>query len=336
MPKNKSAAARYKAIDECLRSRSHPYPTIHQIVEYCVENYDLEVSASTIEKDFFSMRYDSRLGFEAPIAYNKANKGYYYSDPSYSISKLPLQQEEFNALEFAGEVIQQLQAGKISKTFTSALEKIRDAAHIRKNIGKSTIRKVIQLEKVAEAAGYEYIEEILEYILTQEVIEINYRSFEKDVLENRTLHPYLLKEYRNRWYVIGYDEYAKGIRTFGLDRIVGLTRSEVNYRKNSDFDPEAFFSNSFGITTNSFKTERIVLLFHPLAGRYIKTQWLHETQQILSDSVRGLKISIEVIPCVELEMTIKGYGSHVQVLEPFWLRDKIVKELNDCVSQYKA
>ncbi|MBY0425529.1 MAG: WYL domain-containing protein, partial [Cytophagales bacterium] len=142
--------------------------------------------------------------------------------------------------------------------------------------------------------------------------------------------PYCLKEYKNRWYIVGYIEERDDIRTFGLDRIVKFERTAISFRMEKGFVPEVYFKFSFGITVGSGIPEKIVLEFSYPQADYIKTQYLHETQQILSDDGQVIQIQLEVIPSFELKSTILSFGDQVKVVHPLWLRvelDEIYKNL---------
>jgi predicted DNA-binding transcriptional regulator YafY len=123
-----------------------------------------------------------------------------------------------------------------------------------------------------------------------------------------------MKEYRNRWYVIGKDADKGKIKTFGLDRISDLNTAGELFEVDKKFDPEILFKHSFGITAGG-KPEKIVLKFAPLEGRFIKSQPLHPSQNIIEDDETGLTINIKVIPSYELKSAILSYGNRVEVLK---------------------
>ena len=101
MPANKNALIRYKTIDRCLRNRYRRW-TIDDLTEACSEAlYEMEgivkgVSLRTVQGDLQIMRSD-KLGYNAPIeVYDKIY--YRYADPDYSISDMPLTDDDCNLL----------------------------------------------------------------------------------------------------------------------------------------------------------------------------------------------------------------------------------------------
>lgn len=104
MPANKNALIRYRTIDNCLRNRYRRW-TLDDLVQACSDAlYDMEgitkgVCARTVQMDIQMMRSD-KLGYNAPIeVYDKTY--YRYADPDYSISDMPLSQEDCKLLKKA-------------------------------------------------------------------------------------------------------------------------------------------------------------------------------------------------------------------------------------------
>lgn len=83
MPQNKFAFARYRIIDFMLRR--HDYVKTAAIVEQCRSRTGFDVTSRTIELDIAAMRYDTFLGYFAPIVYDSRRKAYCYERP-YTLS----------------------------------------------------------------------------------------------------------------------------------------------------------------------------------------------------------------------------------------------------------
>lgn len=126
MPANKNALIRYRTIDNCLRNRYRRW-TLDDLVQACCDAlYDMEgikkgVCARTVQMDMQIMRSD-KLGYNAPIeVYDKIY--YRYADPDYSISNMPLSQEDCKLLKKA---ITLLSENNKDKTETiDVLEKVK-------------------------------------------------------------------------------------------------------------------------------------------------------------------------------------------------------------------
>ena len=122
MPANKNALIRYKTIDRCLRNRYRRW-TIEDLVDACSDAlYDMEgirkgISLRTVQGDIQMMRSD-KLGYNAPIeVYDQ--RYYRYADPQYSITDMPLSEDDFlllkKAVDLLGKNENQPQNGEIYK-----------------------------------------------------------------------------------------------------------------------------------------------------------------------------------------------------------------------------
>jgi len=102
-------------------------------------------SESTIQKDIYAMRFDQGLGFEAPIEYSKLHKGYSYTDESYSISSIPLKEEELVAIEFAAGILQQFTGVGLMGKFDEAITKIMESVNISRAMGEDNSSRIVQV-----------------------------------------------------------------------------------------------------------------------------------------------------------------------------------------------
>jgi len=131
MPANKNALIRYKTIDRCLRNRYRRW-TIEDLVNACSDAlYDMEgirkgISLRTVQGDIQMMRSD-KLGYNAPIeVYDQ--RYYRYADPQYSITDMPLSEDDFlllkRAVDLLGKNENQLQNGEICKVLVKVKKRL--------------------------------------------------------------------------------------------------------------------------------------------------------------------------------------------------------------------
>jgi predicted DNA-binding transcriptional regulator YafY len=327
MPKNKQAYIRYRIIDACIRNKQKPFPTKEELIKAC--EVIASVSLRTIEQDLYDMQNDEELGYFAPIKYDKRQKGYFYEDSLYSISNIPLKENDLYALEFAVALLRQFEGIEPLAQFSEAVSKIEDYVNVRSLMTDTDVADVIQLEKSTSSKGQEFLNDILSAVKEKRMIRFGYKKFDSSAEKEHVLHPYVLKEYRNRWYVTGKSGTSDHIVTFGLDRI---TRLEITGNESFEiaagFNVATYFKYSFGISvSNELKPEAVVLQFTPQQGEYIKSQPLHSTQEIMQDDAGKCVVKITVIPSFELKAQLLSYGSSVKILEPQWLKDEVMEEV---------
>jgi predicted DNA-binding transcriptional regulator YafY len=325
MPVSKEALIRYRIINQKLINRK--FVTLREIKEACEDALDkAPISERTIMRDIDAMRNDRHLGWFAPIIYDHLQKAYRYEDFNYSIDRLPLKEEEMDALFFAARMLQQFKDVEIFRQVNGAIQKISDHIRIRKNLKEDEFSEFIDFEKVTEFRGHEYLGALIQAISKKRAVRITYKAFQKDRSFTHIFHPYLLKEYRNRWYVFGLNEYWNGLRIYALDRISGIEPIPGHDYIKSDIPPGDYFKNIIGVTNfEGTAPEKVLIRLSKQQAPYVLTQPLHESQQVVEEADDYTIISLEVHNSPELMIILLGWGEEIEVLEPAELRNNFRK-----------
>ncbi len=335
MPANKDALIRYRVINRSLRNRQKQYPSLEELIQNCEDALEKPVSKRTIQGDMEAMRYDEQLGFNAPIVYISEEKGYAYADPEFSIDKIPLNSEDIEALEFATKLLSQFQGIDLFKPLNGAIEKISQSVKLNRHLFQED-GDYVEVENAPEYGGQEYLLPLAKAIREKRILFLDYKSFKRKEPKEYEFAPYILKEYKNRWYTLGFHYGKDKITTFALDRIDNLTESKRFYKKSKGFDSKKYFKYSFGITsTLNQEPEEIQLLFSSGQAPYIKSQPIHFSQKILKENDKGLLISLKVYASYELISQILSYGSSVVVKKPKSLSNTLQSEIKKIAKIYK-
>ena len=335
MPAIKNALLRYRIIDRSIRNEYNPYPTKEQLRQACEEEIygtseGLHICHSTIEKDIFAMRMEH----DAPIAYSKREKGYYYTNDEFTMDDVPLTEKDISAIKAASTILHQFKSTSLFSQYQFAIDKILDRA-VSSQQKFSNTENNIQFETLPTISGNEYLESVLEAIKKRNVLQFEYYNYIKDVKTIRRVHPYLLKEYRNRWYLIGKSELKNKVITFGLDRISNLQTLENLFTVDSSFNPDYFFQHSIGITVFDEKPQEIIIKTNNILSKYLTSQPLHHSQQLTEiHNNEDHLFSYFLLVTYELKMTILGYGSDCEVIAPLSLREQIAEEIKKVASKY--
>lgn len=322
MPQIKNALFRYRIIDSCLRNKFKPFPTKDDLREACEESLfgDVEgknICNSTIEKDLFALRMEH----DAPIKYSKIEKGYYYADPEFTLAENPLTPEDMEAIEFAAKTLLQFKNNDMFKQFGSAIDKIADRVTVSK---AEDVDAYIQFETAQSSGGSEFIADILAAIKQRNLIEFDYGKFTEEDFTTRTVLPLLLKQYRNRWYLVSFEENKKDYRTFALDRIDDIRLLKQQAERPKNFNPDLFFKHSVGITSGNVQAERIVLRATALASKYLDSLPIHESQRIVELNKDGsASFELNVAITEELIRELMSYGGSVIVDAPLSLKKEV-------------
>jgi predicted DNA-binding transcriptional regulator YafY len=332
MPLNREAYTRYRLIDARLRKK--PYPTLENLIDHLGDKFEKPVSKRTVQTDLQEMRYSQTLNFTAPIIYSKKERTYCYSDPNYSINNLPVSADELHGLDFAISILDQFKHLPAIKEFEEAIHKIASTVKINKEARGESDH--IQLDKPFMIKGIEYVEPILKAIRERYVLKFTYQKHGSDTVTQNLLQPYLIRESKNFWYVIGNSISRKDhkILTFALDRIIDLQITGDTF-SDEKIDRKNFYQNVLGVSVAEGKPEKVVLAFTTLQGKYIKTIPIHQSQKIIKESKEELRVSLELVINTELKMQLLSYGANVKVLQPKPLADEMKEAAKRMLSSYE-
>lgn len=143
----------------------------------------------------------------------------------------------------------------------------------------------------------------------------------------RTIEPYHLMAYGRSWHLIAYDHRRAEVLQFKVDRVQEAEILATTYAVPSDFDLDSYLGDAWGLMRGAAGTPEVVkLLFEPEAGRWVAEEVWHRSQQneVLSDG--RVKIAFHVGITPEMISWLLYYGNRVQVLEPAWLRERVLEE----------
>ena len=334
MPHIKNALIRFRIIDKMLRNKYKPFPSKNEMREMCEESLygsttGNHICDSTIEKDLFNMKMEH----DAPIKYSKRECGYYYEDKNYSINDIPLSEDELTSIKYAVDTLHQFKDAPFFKEFGNAIDKIVDRISIGSNHHETT--QYIQFESVTSVGGNEHLPLLLEAIQRKKQVWFLYTPHRDNIEKPRKVAPLFLKEYRNRWYLISYDSKQKGLRTFALERMDTPEILDENANFPGDFNSELYFQDTMGITSYKGKSSNIRVKANAVAARYLKSQPLHESQEITNENKKFTHFSMKLLVSEELIRTIMSYGGEIEVLEPDELRNIILERIKNMNQLYE-
>jgi predicted DNA-binding transcriptional regulator YafY len=336
MPLNRNALIRYRTIDNCLKNRQRRW-TLEDLIDACsealyeYEGIDKGVSRRSIQMDIQFMRSD-KLGYNAPIIVLE-KKYYTYEDPEYSIANIPLTDQDLGKLSEVVEILKQFKGFSHFQDLSGMVQRLENKIFA----ARTNSEPVIDFEKNENLKGLEHIETLYQAIVKKCAVELCYQSFRARSASAFTFHPYYLKEYRNRWFVLGVTKRKSPILTLALDRIISISECDKVYLpKGGDFSLPAFFKDVVGVTVNAEgRTERVLLFADSETAPYILTKPIHHSQRAEETLSNGMVFSLHVQLNFELEREILGFGDHVRVLAPERLKRRIKESLTHALDQYQ-
>jgi predicted DNA-binding transcriptional regulator YafY len=239
-------------------------------------------------------------------------------------------------IKVAAEILKQIPGLQLHKDLVDVYEKLD--SYSEPYIDKRTY---IQFDTRPGYIGNKHLVEIIEACKTGSVISFDYKPFKSDEPKSVIVHPYLLKEYNNRWFLIGMtetsiEEKKYEISQFGLERIHGkIKNTGAEYYYHNNFNPDEYLANIIGVFIKAGEeVENIELRFKIDRARYVETNPLHQSQILVNETKTHKTFFYQLIPNPELEALILSYGGDAEVLKPESLRNKIADKLKTARDLY--
>lgn len=190
----------------------------------------------------------------------------------------------------------------------------------------------IEIEDVPSAR--EFLPMVLEAIRDSVKLCFTYASFARSRAETKIIfRPYFLKRYKQRWYMIGFQEKRKEIRTYALDRIKEMQLVQEKFEKPGSITLEQMFGNIIGVTTSQADIKTVRLQVSTIQAKYFRALPFHQSQtEEVHDnySIFTYKLKLNY----ELAHEILSLGDAVKVIEPPELRAMVVTQLKEALAQY--
>ncbi|EJL73039.1 helix-turn-helix transcriptional regulator [Chryseobacterium populi] len=316
MSSNKNALIRYKTLDKCLKNKYRKY-TLEDLIDECSEAlFEFEgkesfVSKRTVQLDLQNMRSE-KFGYEAPIEVYE-RKYYRYSDPDYSIHNISVNENDLKAMNNAVQILKQFKDFSMFKEMNGVIQKLEDSIH------STSQKSIIHLDKNEQLKGLEHIDALYEAIINKKVLNILYKSFTARESNSYIVHPQLLKEFNNRWFLICL--YKQKMYNLALDRMEAIKVEETIQFIDKNLDGDEYFKDIVGVTVSDTMKPRNVVFFVDVSNApYVKTKPLHKSQEIISETEEGTVFKICVQINFELERLLLGFGDCLIVHKPRKLR----------------
>lgn len=298
--------SRYLLILKKLKAK--PYSTFEELrgyienqIEYLQvsdENLNIGFSKRTLQRD---MREINNI-FGVEIEYSTSQKGYFINQTEsehMNFQRMIEAFELFNSLKLADD-----------------------------------LAPFVYTEK-RKPQGIENLYGLLHAIRNKFRITFSYQKFWDTEPGKRTVEPYALKEFRNRWYLLARDIKDETVKSFALDRLTVLEISNRAFGFPKTFNIEENYHYCFGIIgPNCEKPQEIILSFDPFQGKYIKSLPLHETQEILIDNKDEVRIRLTLYLTFDFVMELLSFGDNVKVIKPVRLAKEVKKAHKDAFEQY--
>lgn len=322
--------ARFQTINRWL-SRGGAIPT-QALAHHC------GVSVRTLKEDIATLR----LVQDAPIQFDRRQNGYVYTQPfELKLLEVTMTDREVLSLRTAVATLSQFREMDVFVSFRAVVDKIEEALRLRMGRGADA-HTYLAFESAPAGRGSELIEPLLEACMRRQPVQFSHRKYTESMPQERVIFPYLVKEHRNRWYVVGFDDYRQEVRVFGLDRIEAdsvtmLPDTHPLGTLAPPFDTGTYFRQAMGVAIYSQPPEAVVLSLRPPENHQFKAQpfFPYAPTDVLLDTPDELRVKLTIIVNEELIYELARLGPKVRVISPPELQQRLVTYLTAAIGQYE-
>lgn len=326
----KQKLQRLLTLDKCLRNE-YRWMSMAELLRACNKVLEskgfAKVSERTVREDFRTIdtEYDVKILKEL-----RGHTAYFrYEDTTYSIAQQILPEEANSTLKKAIEVLDELGDSPHVLWVKTLLRQITLEAPYAK-IGN------IQFQNNLDLAGLNFFNDLAGYIVNKRAIRLTYKAYGKEE-QTCIMHPYLLKQYNDRWYLVGQNDGYETFSNRAIDRIVKVEEANVEY-KGTGVDFEEYYEYTIGVTFEpGDPVEDIVLKVDPQRYNYIRSKPLHWTQtelhELSDDDHKYVRLKLRVNR--ELTALLLSYGRDVEVVSPATLREMMGLMVEDMAGLYR-
>ena len=332
MAADKLQKDRYYKLDECFRNTmrkwSHPL-LLDTINQYLADSGKAGIKLRSLQDD---LKYLKEVE-GAPIeSYQEGRKHFFrYSDPNFSIRDKPLGKEDEKNLRKAINILRQLKGLSIADELADTIQRLEHKVELDNELTSNTL----QFEQNLHYTGREWFGDVYELLLHQKVMKLTYQPFEADEPRTFHVHPYLLKQYNQRWFLIGWCQEHASIGTYPLDRFVDARVSNIPFEKHATFNPDFYDKYLLGVTVPpNAVPEKLMLKFAPKRVKYFLTKPFGVIDNLATTKTGHIQVTLTMIINPELEAAILQFGKDVTVVEPLNLRERIAGILKEGLGNY--
>ena len=184
----------------------------------------------------------------------------------------------------------------------------------------------ISLEQIPSAEPFLSI--VIQAMRENKILDLHYQSYERDIPTIHLLHPYAVKLFKQRWYVIGLSEKKDRILIFAMDRIQELIITNQKFRYPKEFNIHDYYRDSFGIIIDDITVaQRIRLKVMNNQAYYFRSLPLHLSQKEIETLSEYSIFEYWLKPTYDFEQEILSHREDVEVLEPAQLRETIKESI---------
>ena len=322
MKRSKTQAERLLDLDQRLRNEE--YPNCTSFAEHW------EIATKTAQRDLDFLR--DRMG--APIEYDALRRGYYYTEPTFMLPAVQMNEGELAALLMGSKMLEAFQGTPMADKLSSVFDKL--SALLPDNITVRPDELFTRFSFTAPPAmpvSSNVWKKVFQGLETQRMLEISYRNWRGELTHR--VAPVHLANLQGDWYLFVQFEGFDNFRQIALSRIQSIKLLRKNIELQGTFDPKKELADTFSRFAGDNDSFRVTVQFSKeIADEVLSRQW-HPKQEVKVLKDGRVEISFDAKGDIEIKRWVMAFGRYAKVKSPKWLREQIIEEATSIITNNK-
>lgn len=182
----------------------------------------------------------------------------------------------------------------------------------------------------------DFLPTIISAMKEGKTLRLRYKAFGQKAEKEILLEIYCIKQFKQRWYLVGKNVQADKLLVYALDRVIELEKEgNMKYTLPVSFSAKDCFENAYGIIIeDNTPLETIVLKVSEWHAHYLRSLPLHHTQTEKESSDGHCIFEYRLCPTFDFRQEILSMGDSAEVLSPQWLRESIGSTIKIMYEKY--
>jgi len=293
---------------------------------------ELGVSSKTVQRDIDYLRDE----LDAPIEFRREENGYAYARADYVLPFLPVDGQDLFSIGVAAQVLQLLGGTPLSKTLRSCYQRLARLMPPAVRLRPEVVREKLALRAAAFRPVREETWQAVSDALQKGVaLSMRYRHPGHDPGEPRVVRPYAFVLAGRDWMMLAQDE-TQQVKNFYLARIEGARLTGERYAIPRDFNPDAFFRNTFGIFVGKGQAFRFRVRFSPEVSDEVREMVWHPRQKMERGKNGEAILELPAESLREARRFVLAYGRQATALSPPELVEDLRGEVEELSRLYES
>lgn len=305
--------------------RSGTYPNVKVFMKH------FEVKERTIHDDLTFFR--DRLN--APLEYSHTHKGYFYTNPNWTLPMMFATEGELVAFFLSVELTQRYLGTAFEEPLRHAVEKLAQNLPEKVRIDLGQLMQHYSFQTGATSyADPDLLVALTEAINEQYQFEMVYYTAGRGERNRRVVEPHHLHNVRGEWQLIAFDHLRNQMRNFAVSRVEEWSiLYHKRFHRDVSFSVDSYLAYGFLAERGDTPVD-VVIWFDEYQARYTRERQWHPSQHIEEHTDGSLTLTLQTAALEEIQRWIMSYGSHAMVLAPPTLRANVFAQAHQVIANY--